>query len=213
MKKILNLALFLLFIGASANAQFFIGGGFSFSSEGGSSKFNGTSEDKESETLFVFTPKAGYFLNEKFAIGGQLIVISSKVPQDNGSINKGSAFGIAPFARYYALNWNKFSLFGEAELSLLFGKTKTEVNGVSSDGPKATSIGLNVTPGVAFAISDRVELEGKINLFNFGYYYESEKMESGNYEYTDNTSSFGFGVGMDNVLNTGDFSIGLIIKF
>jgi outer membrane protein len=213
MKKILNVALFLLFIGASANAQFFIGGGFSFSTEGGSYKSNGNSQDKESETSFVFTPKAGYFLTDKFAFGGQLIIVSSKVPQDNGSINKGSAFGIAPFARYYALNWNKFSLFGEAELSFLFGKTKTEVNGVSSDGPKVTAIGLNVTPGIAFAISDRVELEGKINLFNFGYNYESTKMDAGNYEYTDNTSSFGFGVGMDEVINTGDFSIGLIIKF
>jgi outer membrane protein len=213
MKKILNVALFLLFIGASANAQFFIGGGFSFSSEGGSSTYNGNTTDKESKTSFVFTPKAGYFLTDKFAFGGQLIVISSKVPQDNGSITKGSGFGIAPFARYYALNWNKFSLFGEAELSFLFGKTKTEMNGVSSDGPKATAIGLNVTPGIAYALSDKVELEGKINLFNFGYNYQSTKTEVAGYEGTDKTSSFGFGVGMDDVVNTGDFSIGLIIKF
>lgn len=213
MKKIVNVALFLLFIGASANAQFFIGGGFSFSTEGGSYKSNGNSQDKESETSFVFTPKAGYFFSDKFAFGGQLVIATSKTPQNNGDINKYSAFGIAPFARYYALNFNKFSLFGEAELSLIFGKSKSEVNGVTSDGPKATTIGLNVTPGIAYALSDRVELEGKINLFRFGYNYESEKFENGNNEYTDNTSNFGFGVGMDEVVNTGDFSIGLIIKF
>lgn len=213
MKKIFNVALFLLVLGVSANAQLFIGGGFSFSSKGGSYKSNGSSVDKESETSFVFTPKVGYFLNEKFAFGGQLIIATSKTPANNDRINKYSAFGIAPFARYYALNWNKFSMFGEAELSLVFGKAKTEENGVSTDGPKTTAFGLNVTPGIAYALSNRVELEGKINLFTFGYNYKSEKNESGNNEFTDNTSSFGFGVGMDEVINTGDFSIGLIIKF
>lgn len=216
MKKILNVALFLLFIGASANAQFFIGGGFSFSSEGGSVKDNGTTTDKPSSSSFLFAPKAGYFLTEDFAVGAQLIFVSSKettITGANESTEKGSAFGIAPFARYYALRFDKFSLFGEARLGLLFGSSKYESNGQTNDGPKTTSIGFDITPGIAFALSDKIELEGKVNLFNLGFHSTSEKTEYGNYERIEKTNDFGFGVGLDDVVNTGDFSIGIIIKF
>jgi hypothetical protein len=213
MKKIVNVALFLLFVVASANAQLFVGGGFSISTEGGSIKRNGNSEDKESSTSFFLEPKLGYFLSEKFAVGGKLIISASKGPDINNDVKKTSAFGLAPFARYYMVNFNKFSLFGEAELSFVFGNTKYENNNVTTDGPKTTSIGLNVTPGVAFALSDKIELEGKINLFSFGYNHHSEKTNNNNNEVINNTSTFGFGAGLDNIVNTGNFSIGAIFKF
>lgn len=217
MKKILNVALFLLFIGASANAQFFVGGSFSFDSEGGSREANGNKTDKKKTSAFVFAPKAGYFLTEKFALGAQLIVSTSKETTPiagTDQIEKTSTFGIAPFARYYALNFNKFSLFGEARLGLLFGSSKSEFAGVTDDGPSITTIGFDITPGIAFALSEKVELEGKVNLFNLGIGSTTEKTDNGNNNETiDKTTQFGFGAGLDDVVNTGDFSIGLIIKF
>ncbi len=215
MKKIVNVALFLLFIVASANAQFFIGGSFSFKSEGGSVESNGSTTDKNKTSTFYFAPKAGYFLSEKFAIGAQLLVSAGKEtdPTPVEVVDKSSAFGIIPFARYYALSFNKFSLFGEAQLGLIFGSSKRESQGVTVDGPKSTSIGFDITPGIAFALSEKVELEGKVNLFNLGIGSTTEKTGSGNNETKDKTTRFGFGAGLDDVVNTGDFSIGLIIKF
>lgn len=215
MKKLFNAFLFLVFISVSANAQWFVGGGFSFSNTGGSTKTGGNSVDKVTTSNLSFKPKVGYFFNEKFAFGGQLILSTNKVttPGIVEQVQTTSMFGIAPFARYYAFKFNKFSLFGEAELDLVFGNSKTKQGSNTTDDSKLTNFGLYITPGISYALSEKFELETNINLFSFGYSLSTEKYDAGNSTVTDKTSRFGIGAGMDNIVTVGNITIGAIFKF
>lgn len=67
------------------------------------------------EDSWALTPKMGYMLDDKLAIGGFLAIAGTK---DNAN-NKASTFGIGAFARYYFLSLgesNSFNAYGELGL-------------------------------------------------------------------------------------------------
>ena len=115
MKKALLTFGFVLFACVAANSQFFVGGSFGFSSDGGSITTGSSSVDKNKKTSFDFSPKAGFVLNENFYVGAQLLFNTNKNEAADGNYSKGSSFGFSPFARYYALRMNKFSVYGQGE--------------------------------------------------------------------------------------------------
>lgn len=87
--------------------------------------------------------KLGYFLNEKFAVGGQAGFSSY---EDESTSIKTDAFGIGAFARYYFLELDskRFKAYGEAGLG--FGKNKTEGPGIDDNDNSVTAdinLGLN----------------------------------------------------------------------
>ena len=115
MKKIL-LSLAFVATGVAAQAQ---EGTYKFN-EGdilleGSLRAN-TQDDKqdtEKTSNFNFTPKAGYFVTDKFAVGLGLNVGTSKI-EDYNDVNadyteqKGTTFGFEVFVRYYIADLNRF---------------------------------------------------------------------------------------------------------
>ncbi|WP_348824382.1 outer membrane beta-barrel protein [Flavobacterium aestuarii] len=88
--------------------------------EGGISLTTGDTSDD----YFAITPKVGYFLDEKWAVGAD-INYSSRTYLDGTSNNldKTNSFGIGVFARYYFLNLGNFKAFGEAGLGYNHSKT------------------------------------------------------------------------------------------
>jgi outer membrane protein len=211
MKKLFFLLLLSLVTSVAINAQWAVGGSLSFNTTGGSYKTGSVSTDKTSTTTFEFSPMVGYFISEDLLVGGQLNFYNqkTKTPGNPERITKNSYFGISPFARYYALRFQKISVFGQAQLSLAFGKEKIEIAGNSSDGPKATYFGLSITPGIAYDLSDKIQLQASINLASLAFSSEVEKDPNGD---KDITTSFNFGASTNNIINTNNFSIGAIIK-
>lgn len=210
MKKIYIVLITLFCTTVMVNAQFVAGGSIGFSTSGGTTENNGNKTDNTSTSTFTFSPMAGKFFSDNF-LGGIKLGISS-TNTDKPSVNtttSESHFGLTPFARYYALRVNKFSVFGQAELGIGFGSEKTKVNGTTTYNPKTSTFSLMVFPGIAYDLSDKVELEAAIGGLNFGFYNQVEKEDN----YTQSNHSFGLGLNLNDIATTGSINIGAIIKF
>lgn len=199
----------------SGKAQLFVGGNLSLSHQGGSYEVGSTSTDKTKTTSFGFYPKAGYFLSDQFAVGAQLgIALSnSKTPGTPETVNSSSTIGLTPFVRYYVLQMDKFSIFGQGHLGLSLGSQKTKSGNTTTKGPKTTTVSLGIFPGVAYDVSDNLSLEIQINALNLGYSLQTVKNDNTDPKTKDVTSSFNFGAGLNNIVNTGSISVGAIYRF
>ncbi len=214
MKKLVYLLFLLLLAGTTVQAQYFIGGNFSLNSTGGSIKSGETTTDKETSTSFTLSPQLGYFLSEDLAVGLGIGINSTreKSPGDPEVINKSTGFSIQPFARYYVLDMNKFSLFGEGQLSYSASSSKVESGGTTTEGPSTSTVGISVSPGISYNLNEKVALEAFINGFNLSYTHTTEKTDVGEREVKDRTSSFNLGGNMDNILTSGAVTVGVIVK-
>lgn len=211
MKRIVAAVATLVLFSFGAQAQYFVGGQFGFNTTGGSEKTGNITVDKPKTTYFNFSPKAGKFLSEKIAVGIALNVMTQRVKTTAGGntrTDKTTGFGIAPFARYYFLQMNKFGICAEGVVGLSF--RKDELPSIAPDEErKVTTFGINVAPVMYYNLSEKFSLEASVRLFNLGFNTTSEKDQDNNKEVT---NTFGFGAGLDGLVNTGNFSIGAIYK-
>lgn len=215
MKKTAFLIIFLVVSAAISNAQYFAGGSFGFSTDGGSIDDGTTETEKTSLTTFNLYPKAGYIMSDDLWIGMQIGFgfEKDKTPGAPEVIDRTTQFGFMPFARYYALRHNKFALFAQGQVGIGFSSSETESGGTTVDGPKDTGISFSIFPGLSFDISEKVTLEAQINGFNLGYSYTATKSDVAGTEVKDKSTSFGFRADLDNILTTGFITIGASIKF
>lgn len=167
MKKIL-LSLAFVATGVAAQAQ---EGTYGFG-EGdvlleGSLRAN-TTDDKNATlktSEFNFTPKAGYFVTDKFAVGLGLNIGSSK--EENYSDNnastftdKGNTVGFEVFGRYYIADLNRFQPY--AELGVGYNTSKFERTSVINDitttveAPKFNQFGVNATLGFNYFVTPKI---------------------------------------------------------
>jgi len=174
--------------------------------------FNSTNDKdvEEKESSFSFTPKVGYFVTDKIAVGVQLGFSSAK-QEDYGtgseSIDKANAFGVGVFGRYYFLELGKrFKTYAEAGLGYATSKSETEAGGTTVEDPKVNTLGFNVGVGANYFITERLSLNvGLTNLINFG----TSKVDVDGAE---SVSNFGAQVGqVNNVFDMATF--GLAFKF
>ncbi|MCX2451973.1 outer membrane beta-barrel protein [Pedobacter sp. PLR] len=125
-----------------------IGGHFNFSSD----KTGSMSEYKTHS--YKFSPKAGYFIGDNFAIGTNLSVGYSQTKQQNVPNNKNTnlSFGVAPFARYYLTITERFRFFTEFEVSWNTNKLKGSQNPdfAREQYERRQDYGANLQPGLAF---------------------------------------------------------------
>lgn len=140
MKKVL-LSLFTVFIfGLAATAQTEQGNWL----VGGNLNLN-TSENNSN---ISFSPSAGYFFVENFAVGANLNVSSSKFGN-----TKTTSFGIGPFARYYFGTMN-LRPFAHADFGYQTNKTKN----ITTATFNSTNYFLGA--GLAAFINRNVAIEG-----------------------------------------------------
>jgi hypothetical protein len=192
------------------NSQVFVGGNIGFNTSNDKTD-NGTTTNKRSDYRFDLSPRLGKFLSEKFAIGCYLDVsLSGNTTGINPEIiSKSSSFGGGLFLRYYAIKWNKFSVFGEGDIGLDFSNSSIKTGGSTTDGPKTTRLYLNFAPGLSFDINDKLSLQTSLNILSFGYNYVMTKDGSSK----DSNSSFNIGAGLSNIVSIGAITVGAIYKF
>lgn len=193
-----------------SNAQLFIGGSVSMSASAGNTENNGTTVDEPSNFTSAINPVAGFILSDRFwaglALGWSIDHYNSRGNPE--FISNATQFQIAPFVRYYAILLNRFSVYGEAKSGVSIGSEHTKTDGNTEEGPKTTLLFLNITPGMAYDLSDRVQLNAYLNLFNIGL---SHKIEKDN-DIIERNSSVSFSAGLSNLVTTGAISIGAIIR-
>ncbi|UWY29069.1 porin family protein [Flavobacterium sp. TR2] len=90
---------------------------------------------------YAFNPKFGYFLNDKFAVGGQLSYSSNKVEATDEKTN---IFGIGGFARYYVLELDKKRFKAYGEVGLGYGRNKYESPITGTDNSNSLTANINV---------------------------------------------------------------------
>lgn len=199
-----------------ADAQFYVGGGFSFNHTGGNTEFNGTTTDKDKINSFSLSPIVGYIYTEKIYFGIVAnLSISSMEEQTQPDVTKttSSSIGAYPFIRYYALNVNKFSAFIQGQAGISIANSKEKVGGTTTDGPSSNTLSLSAFPGLAYDLNENVQLYTNIGLLNFGISRIATKQEiAGETEY-DRDIIFGFGVNMNNIVTVGNITVGAIYKF
>src|SRR5690606_25416081 len=113
----------------------------------GNLSFSSTKDNNtdEKENGFTFAPKAGYFLNDDFAIGVQLNVANNKFENNSGE-TKNNEFGAGVFGRYYFLDLGqRFKTYGELDLG--FTSMKTENGPIES---KASGFGAGLGLGINY---------------------------------------------------------------
>jgi hypothetical protein len=164
MKKLLYSLFFVLATSMMTYGQFFVGGTLGFGTSGGSIETDDMETDKSSSLNLSLEPQAGFFISEDVSLGAYLSLGFSHF--NNHGIRKRytlTSFGISPFIRYYAIRINKFSIYGQARIiaSIRTAKTKP-VMFLWMD--RHTTLGLSVYPGMAYDISDKIQLMAGINV-------------------------------------------------
>ena len=98
-----------------------------------------------SNDYFALTPKFGYFLDEKWAVGADFNISSVSYLPNSNNLDKSNSYGIGVFARYYFLNLGNFKAFGEAGLGYNHSKTDYLVGDSNTfNGLKANiDLGIN----------------------------------------------------------------------
>ncbi len=174
------------------NAQYYVGGNLGF----GTRTDKTVANTETTKTNFSINPEFGMALNDQLGIGLELSfgTTSNKTEVTGVGSTKSTTtdFGIKPYVRYQALQWGKANIFVDGGLEFATS---------SAEGMKAdTKLGLFVTPGVAFNVSDKWSIVAKLeDVFTFGYHKEAVADVAGA---PDAPSSINLGLG------TGGFTSG-----
>lgn|SRR5690554_110450 len=171
MRKIfLSLAVVATTVAAQAQEGFgfsegdiLLEGSLQLNSQKNSGEESGTTFSfKESSTLF--TPKAGYFINDQFAIGIELGIGAAKGVSTFGSTEteeKTNAFYAGVFGRYYFLELGeRFKTYSEVGMGMMNAKFTDNFGNVSKTSGFGAGLGLGVnyflTPKIAinFELTD-----------------------------------------------------------
>ena len=158
---------------------------------------NNNNSDTKSNS-FTFTPKAGYFLSDKIAVGAQLGFGSSKTEVAGVDTAKSSGFSAGVFGRYYFLDLGqRFKTYADAGVN--FGNSKDDLTNA-----KSNSVGVGAGLGINYFVTKRVVLNFALrNILS----YSTSKADGAK-----SVSSFGFDLNSNiaNPFNTGSFGVGYI---
>lgn len=184
-----------------ANAQFvkgdkFIAGGFSVSVQN-------SSEDNFYDgkyRSFQVYPEVGFFLNERYAVGGGFSFLTttnkSDVSQGTYQDHKVLGLGVDLFVKRYFPITEKFFFSMDGSVSYDRRRATTDYGG-SESKEKSYIVGLNVSPSLIFFPSPNWAIEGSIGGFNLSH---SRGL-------SDDSKSTSFG------LDYGSFSLGFAYFF
>lgn len=129
----------------AANAQTYLGGGFSFG-------------NNDKGTSISILPEVGYAFNENWTVGGTLSFTHVKIKMD-GADNSYSAFGIAPYVRWTFANAGPVNLFLDGGLAFY---------SISDTADKKYSpFEIGITPGIAIPVSDRFSFVGHVGFLGY----------------------------------------------
>ncbi|WP_347051109.1 outer membrane beta-barrel protein [Flavobacterium olei] len=100
---------------------------------------------------YGFSPKFGYLLNDKFAVGAQFNYASNEVEATGVKTN---VLGAGAFARYYFLELDKKRFKTYAEAGLGFGRNKIDTPNFGSDTDN--SLTANITVGLNYFVTKNI---------------------------------------------------------
>ncbi len=199
MKKVF-IIVSLVLTGITANAQWYAGGSLNF----------GTATDKDNDgnkqntvTSFGLSPEIGYYLNDRFDIGLAFGIGTASTKNHTADTKRTiTTWSVAPYVRYSFIQFGKFEVIGRGSLSVEGAKAKDE----SDNEIKSTTFGINITPVLAYNLTDHLTLQTGLNFASIGF--NSTNVKDGGSE-----NGFNFGFDSTDVTTLGDITVGFIYKF
>ena len=200
----------------SANAQLYVGGTLGLVNNNSKEvdKDNKT-ELNPSVTGLSLSPEVGFFLSDNFAVG---LYINSSFGFVNNRAEtpvkvRTTSFGLAPYARWYAVKGEKLGLFLEGQLGWSLETGKTISGDVTVASPKTNIFGVTIVPGISYDVTENVQLQMHINALGAEFAHSVKKNADGENEVNNNcgltmTTKVGSAQELLNVV-----SVGFIYKF
>jgi outer membrane immunogenic protein len=173
MKRISLIAVVTM-LGFALNAQpaggkVFVGGSMDFYHHLQKSKYSGgSSVDNTNYTEISLWPTAGYFLNDKMAVGASLGfgVYIDKNPGTYTDKVVTTEVGITPFFRYYLISGTG-GLFADASIYAGIGSTKYDYTNTASETDNLFAFSMGIAPGAYYYITPKIALIGKFGWLGF----------------------------------------------
>lgn len=152
MKKVLMTLLVMLAVVTAYAQEMYVGGGISLW------------RDTDAEiSSFSISPDFGYELNERWAVGGQLVLDfnseTSTVMANGYPRGKYTSFAIAPYARFSYYENSIVRLFLDMGFGISVNKPK--------NGSSVTGFEVGVKPGLAVKLNDNFSFVTKVGFAGF----------------------------------------------
>lgn len=133
-----------------------------------------TVNDKNSdvkETSFSFTPKFGYFVSDKIAVGIEF-AIAQDSEKDNSTSSelKANTFGVGAFGRYYFLELgSRFKTYTELGAGYVGIKSEETTSGNTTKDPKVNGFGAGLGIGANYFLTENIAINFAFSdLLSFG---------------------------------------------
>lgn len=170
----------------------------------GSVGYSSTKELDSKLTKLNFSPKAGYFVTDKIAVGLALNVATYKDENGFDEMTKLNIFSAGAFGRYYFTPGSKFSVFGQLGFDIT--TSKTTIERIDNNGfnfrsvGKTNGFGVVLAPGINYFLSDHFAIEATWAVLG----YNTDKQDG-----SVNISRDTFDIGLD----LSSLNFGLLYKF
>lgn len=175
---------------------------------GGNIGYNGSKDGQTGtkQSLFYFSPGIGTAVKENLILGIQLDFSKSKF--ENGGDQTGSAYGADLFLRKYWTIVKRLYVFGHFQGGYRSTKDESEYTNYHKT-VNGDVINLGVSPGLAFSINRKIQLESKFNNLFFVSYNKTKtnQIVSGT-ETSFDGHSFSGGINLENA-----YSLNLGVRF
>lgn len=169
MKKLFLVLIFMIGCYSLAQAQFYVGGRFSYTNQDSRISMAGESEKANASSLSI-GPKIGYFFNEKWSVGISLQYGHDKIEYDSGSFAESNGWGVTPYVRYLCLSKGKFHFGAEGRIGMTNSKAVHNPVQSSQYEYRNLSYGIALAPVMTYDISRHWMIETTLDLFTFNYY-------------------------------------------
>lgn len=191
MKKLFALVAFLACM-TTANAQYYVGGSFAFTT----SKLDAGGAD-QSGSSFKILPDVGYQFSEDMSFGiqvgyshgfasfgsltasdikGMISSFGGLVSDINDEDLKLNSFTIAPYIRYNVLKFDRIKCFVEGYIGYdsVTSDVTPSTSGTKNSDTKISAFEIGVRPGIALSLSNNIDMTCKLGALGFISGKESE---------------------------------------
>jgi hypothetical protein len=214
LKTVLLMLVAAFGISFTGNAQLFLGGSLRSGSSASASTNGSNTYDGPSSQYFEIGPKVGYYLSDKFAIGGS-VAFRIDIQNTNTAVNAKTTkttWLIAPFVRYSFVEFGKFALIGEGVVAVAGGKRKVKTGSTTVAGDPTTVFSFDIHPILTYNISDHFALEVFPQFLNFGFNAAITKNDASDTKAVATAANFHLSTD-DLIGSLGSITIGAIYKF
>ena len=197
--KQFSLLTFTLLICALAQAQIkqgdiVLGGNLGYTSQSWSTQYSTGSPSSTKNQTLTIAPSIGSVIKDNLVLGFDLAYSHSKTDGNPGESTSGNGFTGGIFLRKYRSLGNGFYLFGQARLTGNYMHTTQDNPGgsqITSDVTNQYGFGLQLFPGIAYALNSKWQLEmGLTNFFVINYTHSEQTQTYTNQQDWHNTGEY-----------------------